>query len=48
MGSTIRNGSFFSIYVFRILSTFNIFYHIEKLLFIRYISPFFKFSHSYI
>lgn len=48
MGSISHNGNFFSIYVFSILIFFHIFYHIEILLFIHYISPFFMSSRNYI
>lgn len=43
----IHSGSFFSIYAYHISNTFNIFFHIGRLLFLHYIQPSFKFSHNY-
>ena len=45
-GSIHRNGSFFSIYVSRTLTTFSIFSHIEILFFLHCILPFFRFCRS--
>lgn len=46
--SITHNDSFFRIYAFHILRTFNIFYRIGKLLSLHYIWPFFQFSRNYI
>lgn len=47
MENISRSDSFSSIYVSHILTTFNIFSHIEILFFTHYILPFFRFFHNY-